>query len=142
MAVIHVVGAAIFHQGRCLVALRSASMSLPLKWEFPGGKIEPGESPELALRREIQEELGLEIEVEELLGRGQSTHDGHAVELSVYRAQFLRGELQLSEHAEARWLSDSELPDLEWASADLPIVPRVQAALKRRMGGQGLESSS
>jgi len=141
MAVIHVVGAAIFHQGRCLVALRSATMSLPLKWEFPGGKIEPGESPEVALRREIQEELGLDIEVEGLLGQGQSIHDGDSVELAVYRARFLRGELQLSEHAEARWLSESELLALEWAPADIPIVPWVQKVLKG-MNLQDLENRS
>jgi 8-oxo-dGTP diphosphatase len=129
MAVIHVVGAAIFHQGRCLVALRSASMSLPLKWEFPGGKIEPGESPEVALRREVQEELGLDVEVQGLLGQGQSMHDGRSIELSVYRARFLAGDLELAEHAEARWFAASELSALDWAAADIPIVPLAEKVL-------------
>ncbi len=123
------VGAAIFHQGRCLVALRSERMSLPLKWEFPGGKIEPDESPEVALRREVFEELGLEIEVHGLLGRGESIHEGRRVELAVYRASWLTGTLQLAEHAEARWLAASELPALEWAEADIPIVPLAEQAL-------------
>ncbi len=141
MAVIHVVGAAIFHQGRCLVALRSARMSLPLKWEFPGGKIEPGESPEAALRREVQEELGLEIEVQGFLGLGQSVHNGQSIELSVYRARFLSGDLELAEHAEARWFAASELSALDWAEADVPIVPLVEEALhdarSEGLGGKG-----
>jgi 8-oxo-dGTP diphosphatase len=117
------------------VALRSARMSLPLKWEFPGGKVEAGESPEEALRREIQEELGLDIEVRGFLGLGQSTCDGRSIDLSVYEARLLGGDpglkLKLTEHARAQWVNASALGELDWAPADIPIVPEVQKALAR-----------
>jgi 8-oxo-dGTP diphosphatase len=127
--VIHVVGAAILHSGRCLVAQRSEAMSMPLSWEFPGGKIEPGESPEAALARELVEELGIEIEVGARIGRGEAEVAGRLIRLDVYRAKIVAGTPVAREHARVAWLAPDELASLAWAEADLPIVPRVLAAL-------------
>ena len=123
------VGAAIVMSGKCFVTQRSASTSLPLKWEFPGGKVEPGEDPRDALFREIGEELGLVIRVGEHVARGKGTAGKNEVMLDVYWASIASGELDLREHADARWATGDELGTLDWADADLPAVAKVRKAL-------------
>ncbi len=126
---IHVVGAAILRDGLCLVAQRSATMSAPLKWEFPGGKVEADESPEGALARELREELGVGVEVGAHLGRGSAQSEGRSIVLDVYAATWLRGELRLMEHAQIAWCDVHQLQELDWAAPDVPIIPAVQRAL-------------
>ncbi len=132
---VRVVGAAIVRDGRCLVAQRSARMSAPHAWEFPGGKIEPGESPEHALARELAEELGVVVEVGALIGVGVGSAGERSIELSVYWARLSRGEPRAREHQAVRWLQAEQLADLAWAEADRPIVPLVAAGLSRLCGG-------
>ena len=130
---IHVVGAAIVRDGRCLVTRRSAAMSAPLKWEFPGGKVEPGESPEGALRREVREELHIEIEVGHLLGRGEGrVGRDREIRLAVYAATWLSGDLELTEHHELGWFAPDELIDLDWPEADVSILPAVAKYVAER----------
>lgn len=124
------VGAAIVAGGRCLAARRSAAMPLPLLWEFPGGKVEPGESPPEALRREIREELGVEIEVRELLGTGRAPHGEREIELAVYLCRIVGGEPHPHEHDAVRWLGPDELGDLDWAPADVPLLAPLAAVLR------------
>jgi len=127
--VIRVVGAAIVDGGRCLLAQRGPGMSQPGLWEFPGGKVEPGEGPRSALEREIREELGLEIEVGEALGRGSADDGERRIELEVYLATATGGELRLAEHERCGWFCAEELADLSWPEADLPIVPVLERVL-------------
>jgi len=127
---VRVVGAAILQADTCLVAQRGAAMSMPLKWEFPGGKPEPGEDARAALAREIREEPALEIEVGERLGRGVSEQDGRRIELDVYAATVTGGEVRLAEHRRYGWFAAHEIDALDWAPADRPVL----AALKRRLG--------
>jgi 8-oxo-dGTP diphosphatase len=131
MQTIRVVGAAIVRGDRCLVARRGSGMSAPGLWEFPGGKIEPGESAEAALARELREELGVEVEVGVLLGRGRAPAGGVLVELDVFAARLVRGDAVAREHAEVAWLGAEALAQLDWAAADIPVVPAVIAALAR-----------
>jgi 8-oxo-dGTP diphosphatase len=106
-------------------------MCLPGLWEFPGGKVEPRESPERALAREIREELALEIEVGECLGRSEVRQDGRTLVLDVYAARAAGGrEPFLREHSEVRWVGAGELPGLDWPLADVPILPAVAARLR------------
>lgn len=133
---IHVVGAAIIRDSKCLVAQRSACATNPLKWEFAGGKVEPGEDPTEALRREIHEELGLEIQVGELLGRGEEAAGRHLIQLDVYLATATEGEPTPLEHAQVRWVDATTLMALNWAAADIPILPLVAAALRRQKGAE------
>ncbi|HET9766040.1 MAG TPA: (deoxy)nucleoside triphosphate pyrophosphohydrolase [Thermoanaerobaculia bacterium] len=129
MREVHVVGAAIVRDGRCLAAQRGPAMRLPGKWEFPGGKVEPGEDPRVALAREVREELGLDVAVGELLGTGRDAGNDLVVRLDVYLATIAGGELQLLEHGAVRWLAGAELDSLDWADADLPLL----AALRERL---------
>ena len=130
---LRVVGAAILQGGTCLVAQRGADMSMPLKWEFPGGKLEPGEDARAALVREIREELALEIEVGQRLGRGVSEQDGRRIELDVFAATRVGGEVRLAEHCRYGWFAAHEIDGLDWAAADRPVL----AALKRRLRAGG-----
>jgi len=130
---VHVVGAAIVRDGRCLAAQRGPEMRLPGKWEFPGGKVEDGEDPRAALAREVREELGLEIEVGELLGTGSDAGSDAAsdvaVRLDVYLAAVSGGELRLLEHAAVRWLTLGEIDTVDWAEADRPLLPLLRSRL-------------
>ena len=125
---IHVVGAAIIRGDRCLAAQRSASMANPLKWEFPGGKLEPGEGPEQALAREIAEELGVAILVHDPLARGFGrTRKGDTVQLDVFAASLTDPDapIRLAEHARFGWFTSDELEALDWDDADLPALAVV-----------------
>lgn len=131
---IQVVGAAIILAGRCLAAQRSVDMSLPLKWEFPGGKVEPGETPERALAREIAEELGVRVEVGARLGQGRAgLPDGREVVLDVHLAALLDepDAIVLREHARWRWVGVDELGALDWAQADIPVLEPLARHLKQ-----------
>lgn len=132
---VHVVGAAILKDSRCLVAQRGPGMKLAGKWEFPGGKVEPDEDPRSALAREIEEELGVVIVVDELLDSSRTTVSGTEsgeveLVLDVYAARIARGEIELREHSSVRWLAAHELADLDWAPADVPVLGAVLQRLE------------
>lgn len=115
--------AIIENNGKILCAQRSEKMELPLKWEFPGGKIEANESIEACLKREIREELGIEIDILEQLPSFKHRYSVNlSVELFPFRCKALRKEIHLTEHKQIKWLSLEELKDLDWAEADVPIV--------------------
>jgi len=114
--------AIIERDGLVLAAQRSASMSLPLKWEFPGGKIDPGESPEECLRRELHEELGIHVNVGKCLPASKHRYSTFAVTLYPFICSIGSGEIVLHEHAAIAWLPPQELHTLDWAEADLPVI--------------------
>ena len=123
-----VVGAAILQGGRVLGARRSAPAELAGLWEFPGGKVEDEESDAEALVRECREELGVEIAVGELIGRGRIEPD---LELRVYLAEHLIGFPEpRQDHDETRWFAAAELATVDWLPADVPIVAAVAARLR------------
>jgi len=119
---IHVSCAIIEQDGLILAAQRSSAMSLPLKWEFPGGKIHEGESPEECLRRELMEEMGIRVD----LGRGLAPHTHHYPTFSVTLYPFVctmaSGDIVLHEHAAMVWLPPEHLGKLDWAEADYPVI--------------------
>ncbi len=105
-------------------------MSLPLKWEFPGGKIEAKETPEACLHREIKEELGIEIRLKEKLLENHHQYDKISINLIPYLAEITSGVIDLKEHKNYRFLNRTELLTLDWAAADIPIVHQL---LKREL---------
>jgi 8-oxo-dGTP diphosphatase len=124
-----IVGAAILDEaGRVLGAERSEPPSMAGMWEFPGGKVEPGE-PELdALRRECAEELDIAIEPIERLGEDIELASGAV--LKVWTARVVAGEPVALEHSELRWLGASELDDVPWLPADAPLVELLRPQLR------------
>jgi len=109
-------------QNRVLAAQRSSTMSLPLKWELPGGKIEPNETPEECLVREIKEELDIEIEILKKLPSNTHTYPNVIVNLIPFISKHVGGAITLKEHANYKWLNANQLLDLNWAEADVPIL--------------------
>jgi 8-oxo-dGTP diphosphatase len=130
-----VVGAAIVHDGRVLAACRSAPAELAGRWEFPGGKVEAGESETDALVRECREEMGIEVAVGRLLGAQPIAAD---LVLHVYLAEHLLGYPEpRQDHDEMRWLAPDDLSSVEWLPADQPMLAAVAAALRSRGAADG-----
>lgn len=122
-----VVGAAIIRHGCVLAARRTTPVEAAGRWEFPGGKVEPGESAESALVREIGEELGCPIEVTAWLGGSVPIRETH--ELRVATARLLGGEPVPHEHDAVRWLGPEDLDDIDWLDPDRPFLPQLRELL-------------
>ena len=125
-----VVAAAIFRENRVLCVQRSKHTKeyQSLKWEFPGGKVEVGESREEALVREIREELSVDIEVSEFLMTVEHTYPDFHLTMHVFKCVLDNGEITLNEHVAHKWLSIDELDQLDWAAADIPVVKSLMQA--------------
>lgn len=122
---IHVVGAVIVKSGKLFCAQRNAEQSLPLLWEFPGGKIEKAETAQDALIREVQEELKCDIQVGKKLEHTVYEYDFGIVHLTTFYCRLIKGEPVLLEHAASKWLLPNELYSLEWAPADIPAIDKI-----------------
>lgn len=121
-SVIKVACAIIEQGGKILVAQRSERMSLPLKWEFPGGKLDVGEKAADCLIREIREELGLDVKPIVPLPVSSYPYVFAVIELIPFICRISGGELALHEHRAVVWLSPEELAGLDWAEADIPVL--------------------
>jgi 8-oxo-dGTP diphosphatase len=121
---IHVACAIIERDALVLAAQRKEGMRLALKWEFPGGKIDPGESPEACLKRELIEEMGVEIDLVRPLDPVTHQYSFFTVTLYPFVCTIRSGEIVLREHAAIKWLPPDELLWLDWAEADIPLIER------------------
>jgi 8-oxo-dGTP diphosphatase len=129
--VIRVVCAALTDRGRVFAARRAPGRALAGAWEFPGGKVEPGESDQEALARELREELGLEVAVGPCLGASHhQLPSGAPLVLVCYACEAPNAAPTLVDHDAAVWLAPDALPGLPWAEADRPLLAPVAAWLK------------
>jgi 8-oxo-dGTP diphosphatase len=123
--------AAIFvrdEDSKILVCQRKKDQPLPLKWEFPGGKIEPGEEPMAALKRELDEELGINAEIGEEVARVTHKYkNGGGVELAFFRVKRYSGEIQNRIFKDVRWVDRKNLPTLDFLEADVKLVKDIAA---------------
>ncbi len=119
----------ITRDGLILCAQRGQQGALAGFWEFPGGKIEPGETPREALEREINEELRCIVKVGEEVTTTTYEYAFGVVTLTTFLCRLVEGTPRLTEHANIKWLPRAELAGLEWAPADLPAVDLLQTGL-------------
>lgn len=126
-SLIRVVAGLIFHQDRWLVAKKKSDGQVVGRWEFPGGKIEPNETPEKALEREIQEELNLKVKVLRVLTSSRFQTSSHEIELIGVLAESESEKFELVEHESARWCRLAEIDDLDLVEADRPLLSALVA---------------
>ncbi|NLE19792.1 MAG: (deoxy)nucleoside triphosphate pyrophosphohydrolase [Clostridiales bacterium] len=122
-----VVAALIWREGRFLACRRPAHKARALLWEFPGGKVDPGETPEQALLRECREELAADLEIGEVYMRVVHAYPDLTVRLTLYHAAIPRGEPQMLEHAELRWVAPRETRGMDFCPADTDILKKLRA---------------
>jgi len=127
-----VTAAAIIDEGRLLIARRGIGQRMEGFWELPGGKAEQGEDPESCLKREIEEELGVGIEILDEIGRAPIPGKGESMTLVAFLAKITRGTPALSVHSEIRWIGPEDTDGLEFCEPDIPIIGEVM-----RMIGNG-----
>ena len=119
---INVTCAIISFDDKILVTQRSENMKLPLKWEFPGGKLEENESEIECISREIKEEINIEIAISSKLSNSVFDYGNFKINLIPFIADYVSGKIILSEHKDYKLLKKTELLHLDWAEADIPIV--------------------
>jgi 8-oxo-dGTP diphosphatase len=127
-----VVGAAIVRGGRVLAARRTAPASAAGRWEFPGGKVEPGETDTESLLREIDEELGVRVTVDRWLAGEQPVGERYVLRVGVVTLE--AGEPDPTEHDSLRWLAAAELDEVDWLDADRPFLTELSGVLSTLKG--------
>ena len=136
MKTVSVVAAVIFrtsHEGvRFVFATQRGYGEYKGWWEFPGGKIEPGESPQAALQREIREELATEIHVGELIDTIEYDYTGFHLSMQCFECSIISGNLELLEHENAAWLGAETLRSVKWLPADITILDKIQELLAKK----------
>ena len=122
---IFVTAAVITNKDKILITQRAKADKLSLKWVFPGGKIEEGETPEACLKREIMEELNLNIDVLKCMGSTVYKYKTGEINLIAYKAIIMSGEIKLNVHNAARWVTVDELKGYDFAPADIEIIKLI-----------------
>ena len=124
--IIRVTAAILEKDGKILIAKRKTGDKLFAGlWEFPGGKVEEGETPEECMARELKEELDIEVEVGELITSNKHKYPHGIFELLAYRVKHVSGEMVLNDHKEIKWVTADEMSNYEFPPADLPIIKEL-----------------
>ena len=123
-----VVAALILRDGKMLICQRTQHQPMPLKWEFPGGKIEMGEQPRDALRRELEEEIGIDARIGDEVARFQHTYKtGSSVELRFFAVPEYRGEIENRIFRDVQWVERAQLPEYDFLDADRQLIRDLAA---------------
>src|SRR5215471_12504964 len=123
-----VVAALILRESKVLICQRTRHQTMPLKWEFPGGKVEPGEHPDQALRRELEEELGIHAVIGSKVATIQHSYgSGASVELHFFLVVEFRGEIENRIFRDVRWVKPEEMPGYDFLEADVGLVNDIAA---------------
>lgn len=129
MKTINVVAAVIFKDGKVFATQRGYG-EFKDGWEFPGGKIEPGESPKNALRREIREELEVDINVGDLIDTIEYDYPAFHLSMKCFACTIAGGSPHLQEHEAAKWLTSMQLGSVDWLPADVTLIPKIEKMLE------------
>ena len=122
-----VTAAVMVKDSRILIAKRKADDKLGNKWEFPGGKVEDGESPEDCLKREMKEEFQIDVSVGEYLGENVYHYRHGSIKLLVFRTHWDRGSISAKYHDDFRWVTLDEINSYDFAPADIPFVEKLRS---------------
>jgi 8-oxo-dGTP diphosphatase len=122
---IRVVGAMIEQDGKYLITQRPPRATLPLLWEFPGGRVEPGESDQQALARELDEEMGIQVAVGDRVIHVEHAYEGYDIDFCVYRCQLVGGHIEHRRVHDHRWVRPDELDHYEFPAADEKTVAKL-----------------
>ena len=123
---IRVTAAIIVQSGKVFIAKRKPPGKMPGMWEFPGGKIEHGETPEQCLGRELYEEFAIEVRVGEHIATSLYPYDFYTVELMAFRTSIISGEIRLNDHSDMAWAGVADLGKFKFAPADIPFVEMIK----------------
>ena len=115
---------------KILIAQRKQGSYLEYKWELPGGKLEENESPEECLKRELEEELNIEVEVKGLFTESEYSYPDLDVDILVFNMNYINGSFKLTSHSQVKWVKPSELGYYDFAEADRPIVTKLMESYK------------
>ena len=126
--IVTVTAAVLERDGRIIIAQRKGSDPLAGKWEFPGGKIEPGETPEQCLQRELNEEFDIDVSIGERLGANVHRYPHISIELIAFRASWIGGTIRMNDHKAYRWVTIDQLGGYDFAPADIPFVDMLRRA--------------
>ena len=125
--IVRVTAAILEKDGKILIAKRETGDELFAGlWEFPGGKVEEGETPKECMARELKEELDIEVEVGELITSNKHKYPHGIFELLAYRVKHISGEIVLNDHDEIKWVTFNEMPNFDFPPADIPIINYLQ----------------
>lgn len=141
---LQVVAAAVIHNGKVLCMQRGASRYpyTACHWEFPGGKVEQGETPRQALRRELIEEMEYPVKIHELIGEVHHRYPDFSIHLMLFHCTATTTRFRRKEHIDHRWLFPSEMSSLDWCAADYPLIKTLEEdiwknAEERSTGNEG-----
>jgi 8-oxo-dGTP diphosphatase len=127
MEVIKVVCGIIYHQESIFIARRKEGKSMAGKWEFPGGKIHDGESQKEALKRELFEELGMEVIVGEKIGSNIHHYESYSINLIAYRCKFVSATFAMTDHDQYKWVTRKILGEFNFTDADIPLIDLINS---------------